>query len=79
MTNKDFIARLENIAKMKTYYIKGGFGHVLKASNKKRLIDQYSANKAKEAKINSFGPCIAISPAFAVTHSPAIMIGFVVH
>lgn len=56
MTNKDFIARLENIAKMKTYYIKGGFGHVLKASNKKRLIDQYAANKAKEAKINSLDP-----------------------
>ena len=56
MDNKAFVRLLENISKMKTYYIKGGFGHVMKASNKKRLIDQYAANKAKEAKINALDP-----------------------
>lgn len=56
MTNKDFVRLLENIAKMKTYYIKGGFGHVLKASNKKRLIEQYKANAAKADKINALDP-----------------------
>lgn len=56
MTNKDFVLLLENIAKMKTYYIKGGFGHVLKASNKKRLIDQYKYNKDRADKINALDP-----------------------
>ena len=56
MTNKDFVRLLENISKMKTYYIKGGIGHVLKASNKKRLIDQYKANAAKADKINALDP-----------------------
>ena len=53
MTNKDFVRLLENISKMKTYYIKGGFGHVLKASNKKRLIEQYKYNKDRADKINA--------------------------
>ena len=56
MTNKDFIRLLEDISKMKTYYIKGGFGHVLKASNKKRLIDQYKYNKDRADKINALDP-----------------------
>lgn len=56
MTNKDFVSLLTNIAKMKTYYIKGGFGHVLKASNKKRLIDQYKYNKDRADKINALDP-----------------------
>lgn len=56
MTNKDFVRLLEDISKMKTYYIKGGFGHVLKASNKKRLIEQYKANAAKADKINTLDP-----------------------
>lgn len=56
MTNKEFVRLLENIAAMKTYYIKGGFGHILKASNKKRLIEQYKANAAKADKINALDP-----------------------
>jgi hypothetical protein len=56
MTNKEFVRLLENISKMKTYYIKGGFGHVLKASNKKRLIDQYKYNKDRADKINALDP-----------------------
>ena len=56
MTNKEFVRILENISKMKTYYIKGGFGHVLKASNKKRLIDQYKYNKDRAEKINALDP-----------------------
>lgn len=56
MTNKDYVRLLENISKMKTYYIKGGFGHVLKASNKKRLIDQYKYNKDRADKINALDP-----------------------
>lgn len=56
MTNKDYVALLTNISKMKTYYIKGGFGHVLKASNKKRLIDQYKYNKDRADKINALDP-----------------------
>lgn len=56
MTNKDFVLLLENISKMKTYYIKGGFGHVLKASNKKRLIDQYKYNADRADKINALDP-----------------------
>lgn len=56
MTNKEFVRLLESIAKMKTYYIKGGFGHVLKASNKKRLIDQYKYNKDRADKINALDP-----------------------
>ena len=53
MTNKEFVRTLEDISEMKTYYIKGGFGHVLKASNKKRLIDQYKYNKDRADKINA--------------------------
>lgn len=56
MTNKEFVRLLESISKMKTYYIKGGFGHVLKASNKKRLIDQYKYNKDRADKINALDP-----------------------
>lgn len=56
MTNKEFVRLLENISKMKTYYIKGGFGHVLKASNKKRLIDQYKYNKDRAEKISALDP-----------------------
>ena len=56
MTNKEFVRFLEDISKMKTYYIKGGFGHVLKASNKKRLIDQYKYNKDRADKINALDP-----------------------
>ena len=56
MTNKEFVLTLEDISKMKTYYIKGGFGHVLKAGNKKRLIEQYKANAAKADKINALDP-----------------------
>ena len=56
MTNKEFVRLLENISKMKTYYIKGGFGHVLKASNKKRLIEQYKYNKDRADKINALDP-----------------------
>ena len=56
MTNKDFVRLLENISKMKTYYIKGGFGHVLKAGNKKRLIDQYKYNADRADKINALDP-----------------------
>ena len=56
MTNKEFVRLLEDISKMKTYYIKGGFGHVLKASNKKRLIDQYKYNKDRADKINALDP-----------------------
>lgn len=56
MTNKDFVLLLENISKMKTYYIKGGFGHVLKASNKKRLIEQYKYNADRAEKINALDP-----------------------
>lgn len=56
MTNKDFVRLLENISKMKTYYIKGGFGHVLKASNKKRLINQYKYNKDRAEKISALDP-----------------------
>lgn len=56
MDNKEYVSLLTNIAKMKTYYIKGGFGHVLKASNKKRLIDQYKYNKDRADKINALDP-----------------------
>lgn len=56
MTNKEFVRLLEDISKMKTYYIKGGFGHVLKANNKKRLIDQYKYNKDRADKINALDP-----------------------
>ena len=56
MTNKEFVRLLEDISKMKTYYIKGGFGHVLKTSNKKRLIDQYKYNKDRADKINALDP-----------------------
>ena len=56
MTNKEFVRLLDDISKMKTYYIKGGFGHVLKASNKKRLIDQYKYNKDRADKINALDP-----------------------
>lgn len=56
MTSKDFVRLLENISKMKTYYIKGGFGHVLKASNKKRLIEQYKYNKDRAEKISALDP-----------------------
>ena len=56
MTNKEFVSLLTDISKMKTYYIKGGFGHVLKASNKKRLIEQYKYNADRADKINALDP-----------------------
>lgn len=56
MTNKDFVRLLESIAKMKTYYIKGGFGLVLNASGKKRAINQYKYNADRADKINALDP-----------------------
>lgn len=56
MTNKDFVRLLENIAAMKTYYIKGGFGLVLNASGKKRAINQYKYNADRADKINALDP-----------------------
>ena len=53
MTNKEFVLTLENISKMKTYYIKGGFGLVLNASGKKRAINQYKYNADRADKINA--------------------------
>lgn len=56
MTNKEFVRLLENISKMKTYYIKGGFGLVLNASGKKRAINQYKYNADRADKINALDP-----------------------
>ena len=56
MTNKEFVLTLEDISKMKTYYIKGGFGLVLNASGKKRAINQYKYNADRADKINALDP-----------------------
>ena len=56
MDNKAFVRLLENISKMKTYYIKGGFGLVLNASGKKRAINQYKYNADRADKINALDP-----------------------
>lgn len=56
MDNKAFVQLLESISKMKTYYIKGGFGLVLNASGKKRAIDQYKYNADRADKINALDP-----------------------
>ena len=56
MTSKEFVRLLENISKMKTYYIKGGFGLVLNASGKKRAINQYKYNADRADKINALDP-----------------------
>jgi len=56
MTNKEFVRLLEDISKMKTYYIKGGFGLVLNASGKKRAINQYKYNADRADKINALDP-----------------------
>jgi hypothetical protein len=56
MTSKEFVRLLENISKMKTYYIKGGFGLVLNAAGKKRAINQYKYNADRADKINALDP-----------------------
>lgn len=56
MDNKAFVRLLENIAAMKTYYIKGGFGLVLNAAGKKRAINQYKYNADRADKINALDP-----------------------
>ena len=57
MTSKQFIERLKAIPKLtKTYYIKGGFGQVLNAARKKKLIEQYKYNKERADKINALDP-----------------------
>ena len=56
MDNKEFVRLLESISKMKTYYIKGGFGLVLNASGKKRAINQYKYNADRADKINALDP-----------------------
>ena len=53
MTNSEFVTKLKTTAAMKTYYVKGGFGHVLNANNKKRLINQYKYNSDRADKINA--------------------------
>ncbi len=44
MTSKEFIEKLIDVSKHKTYYIKGGFCLVLNASGKKRAIKQNKYN-----------------------------------
>ena len=56
MKSKDFVRLLEDISKMKTYYIKGGFGLVLNAAGKKRAINQYKYNADRADKINALDP-----------------------
>ena len=56
MTSKEFIERLINVSKMKTYYIKGGFGLVLNGAGKKRAIKQYKYNEERADKINALDP-----------------------
>ena len=56
MTSKEFVRLLEDISKMKTYYIKGGFGLVLNAAGKKRAINQYKYNADRADKINALDP-----------------------
>lgn len=56
MTSKEFIEKLIDVSKRKTYYIKGGFGLVLNASGKKRAIKQYKYNEERADKINALDP-----------------------
>lgn len=53
MTSKEFIEKLIDVSKRKTYYIKGGFGLLLNASGKKRAIKQYKYNEERADKINA--------------------------
>ena len=56
MTNKEFVAKLINIAKnMKTLYVMGCFGAPMNPSNKKRYTNNHSYNKkaARKAMINA--------------------------
>lgn len=56
MTSKEFIEKLIDVSKRKTYYIKGGFGLVLNASGKKRAIKQYKYNEERADNINALDP-----------------------
>ena len=53
MTNKEFCEKLISISKMKTYYIKGGFGLVLNEKGKERAIKAYKYNADRADKINA--------------------------
>lgn len=52
MTNYEFAEKALSIVKLKTLYVKGGFGAPLNASNKKRYSNSNAYNKSRSAKIN---------------------------
>ena len=55
MKVNDFVSILEQTAKLKTLYVKGGIGYPLNAKGKKRAEDAYAYNrqKARKAKIDA--------------------------
>lgn len=56
MDVKTFVDTLIKVSNMKTYYVKGGFGIVLNANGKKKVINQYDYNKVRADKINALNP-----------------------
>lgn len=53
MTSKEFVKRLKDTAALHTYYIKGGFGLVLDAKGKERVIKSYKYNADRADKIRA--------------------------
>lgn len=53
MLKEDFIRQLVLAGETESLYVKGGFGHPLTETNKKRLIGQYPYNKERADMINS--------------------------
>lgn len=53
MKKSEFLERIKALTSIKTLYVKGGWGAPLNASNKKRVINAYSYNAERAAKINT--------------------------
>lgn len=56
MNNKEFAKRAFSISKLKTLYVKGGFGAPASAKNKTRYSNSYAYNKKRADKINACTP-----------------------
>lgn len=53
MQVSEFVERIQQLPQLKTLYVKGGWGAPLNSYNKKRVINAYTYNAQRAAKINA--------------------------